>query len=509
MLVAEQDLRQLLRSTYGHRSAHLSDQIVHRKLQLSACRSRIATAQSIIGDRHATSMDELLKEEEMLSFIVEGLQSLQSPVRLLPPEILSRVFLLVNANSWGIEARSIRTIRIPVLPSSQVCSVWRNVALSTHGFWSKIRLWLDESEGFAFLVQKCLERSGGAGLDLQIMGYLTGTKVIKHLVEHSYHWRTVVFQMDLEVWKDPVLQDIRGNLPILEDVCLCTDQSRPDELAVWQDLFEDTPRLRTFMTTGMQPYLTLGTQSNFFSLVFEGPQIAEVIRDCLSRSPHIETLSLSSRNNDTFSAPSPITVRALQKLKVGRYENDHYIGKLAFRLLTLPHLTSLEIEGSTNIFYSAELLPSFLERSACTITSLTLKGLDIFAHPVIITLLEMVPSLQCLTIHATCTRYIDPKLETLFCRFHRRVDVDPGSVLSSSNSWSFLPKLTALKVTVEPNHVAMIIEELKELLNAGRRKGSLSAPEQRDPDFFGYLDLLEIYEWGDCRPRLVDTLVSP
>ncbi|KAL1657858.1 hypothetical protein GGF50DRAFT_38425, partial [Schizophyllum commune] len=66
---------------------------------------------------------------------VQEIKSLLSPIQCLPPELLSRIFLLAVPDIWYRAPSGGMT-----LPFASVCSRWRAVALSMPQLWSSITI---------------------------------------------------------------------------------------------------------------------------------------------------------------------------------------------------------------------------------------------------------------------------------------------------------------------------------------------------------------------------------
>ncbi|KAJ7276743.1 hypothetical protein C8J57DRAFT_1583987, partial [Mycena rebaudengoi] len=98
---------------------------------------------------------------------LERYQTILSPIRRLPPEILGEIFTFhfICGSSTSYPSSK----RAPWL-LAQVCSHWRSVALGTPRMWSMIFAHLDfVGEGSAVLLWKLwLERSGTVPLSVKL-----------------------------------------------------------------------------------------------------------------------------------------------------------------------------------------------------------------------------------------------------------------------------------------------------------------------------------------------------
>ncbi|THU81797.1 hypothetical protein K435DRAFT_692804, partial [Dendrothele bispora CBS 962.96] len=106
---------------------------------------------------------------------IANCRSLLSPIRRLPPEILTLVFLcLCRDQIIGYDTVDFDIV-LPAFELSRVCASWREVALNTPAIWSNVLFDLREefstqqkinlSESF---IRLCLERSAQVPLNLTL-----------------------------------------------------------------------------------------------------------------------------------------------------------------------------------------------------------------------------------------------------------------------------------------------------------------------------------------------------
>ena len=131
-------------------------------------------------------MDHLANVRQKLQRSLDEHRSIAAPIRRIPQEILSEIFLhclMDSSNSFNVT--------IAPLLLTFVCSRWRTVAIFTPRLWSSISL--DVVSGTTEMLQTWLSRSGMSPLklviDLESMDN-DGTTYprINTLVSHSHHW---------------------------------------------------------------------------------------------------------------------------------------------------------------------------------------------------------------------------------------------------------------------------------------------------------------------------------
>lgn len=168
-----------------------------------------------------------------------------APVRAVPTELLSEIFMLAKPHYRSDRINS----RLGLMPLrvGQVCTRWRNVALSTERLWSDISVGSirgdkDGRSPALVLVETYLTRSGSRPLSIRIAEMkhtLENDRVFIALARESSRWlRADVQWMDDKYWSSSLLAPSRGSLPLLEDLAI-----KPNSHAT--RFFSDSPRLHT------------------------------------------------------------------------------------------------------------------------------------------------------------------------------------------------------------------------------------------------------------------------
>ncbi|KAJ7309966.1 hypothetical protein DFH08DRAFT_974568 [Mycena albidolilacea] len=167
-----------------------------------------------------------------------------SPLRRMPIELLSLIFVFGSRFKY---------LEPPPWTASQVCHLWRTVALSQSSFWATINLdfertsEMDRKTSTPFRLKAQLKRSGTLPLCIDFAcRYKFGSAkpelvLLDILAQHSTRWETVRLFGPLYMFND--LACIRGNLPLLCKLqVLCHPPDPDDEHTV--DVFEFAPNLR-------------------------------------------------------------------------------------------------------------------------------------------------------------------------------------------------------------------------------------------------------------------------
>ncbi|KIM45627.1 hypothetical protein M413DRAFT_442284 [Hebeloma cylindrosporum] len=324
-------------------------------------------------------------------------QSVLSPLRRLPMEILQTIFMEVDP-TMRVHTRWRQTSDIP-WKLGQVCRIWRESALSLSLLWKYLPLvQLKKSTSHTRIQLACLSelirRSGAAPLDIYIIApnYDRSTHpVIDLLSKHSERWHTV----SIESTPTTILgfAAIKGRLPSLKVLTLHT---RHHTAMPAIEMFEVAPQLQAVYVSGSIPGdLKLPfSQLRHYKERFIWPQRIHAV----VASPMLRTLSILELTDDvTFPV---VTMPCLLKLHVKfqyRAETD------CFANLTIP-----AIEEIKAVSYRGNLIPSLtslLSRCEphCPLKHLSIRT-DVGERGVLTPLLELTPCLVSLDTSMPASR---------------------------------------------------------------------------------------------------------
>ncbi|THU96650.1 hypothetical protein K435DRAFT_664095, partial [Dendrothele bispora CBS 962.96] len=157
--------------------------------------------------RLETAISVLKHKRACLEGHIPKFRSLLSPIRRLPPELLSLIFLWrIRCNWRGSIFNFIeRGTELPPVVLSQVCSGWRQLAWSTPFLWSDLQIMLGYPkylyEEFVDLIQPLIhlyfERSSQVPLDLFLSFDIPFTEddnfepIFKAIASTSPRWRSL------------------------------------------------------------------------------------------------------------------------------------------------------------------------------------------------------------------------------------------------------------------------------------------------------------------------------
>ncbi|KAJ7461502.1 hypothetical protein FB451DRAFT_1497303 [Mycena latifolia] len=387
------------------------------------------------------------------SSIDSELQPLQSPIRVLPTELLGEIFWFYIAPVRKASAKP-RENAHAILLLSQVCRDWQQVAHGTPGFWTDLSVFVDHP-GEVAKVQTWLERSAhlplsltlidisdaldGEGPDFTVMNALLLEKSrlasLEILTPHRYSTLAPIFAERL---------DALHTLRFTESVQTGWGMEVLGISGEKVDLSAFAPNVRTLLFPpdfDWDRFFTNIPWTQLARLTFLKHHDAafDILRQCVSLEHlHVHTNHWDGDDEDDILAAAvihaPLVLPNLRHFGLTLESSAMDVGIIApfFRPLTFPALTSLRIEFEpTTTFWGAEECAAFQAR-APHITHIELHNVGMTSEEMI-ALLRASPALKSLRL-TTCTDYMEdaflraltyrdsdaeplaPQLEALLCR---------------------------------------------------------------------------------------------
>ncbi|KAL0564887.1 hypothetical protein V5O48_017151 [Marasmius crinis-equi] len=365
------------------------------------CRARI--------HKHKSAVLALEQQEKGVRKAMVKYQSLLSPIHKVPTEILARIFSMRTEGQWG---DGLEVHAAPVL--SSVSQRWRNVVLSTPQLWSSFsigpQLWT--CPALASKVEIFLERSNetplSIALSINVGTIAPNIPALRAIIRQSSRWsRLRIDNNPAILFASGVLESLRGKLPLLENLTI----KHPTHYALPDPQY--TVR-------------RLETEAEACVLLLGGTCTA------------VEELDISTADPKEYDGRNIVsnTVHTLTLRELLDTELTFLLDSFTF-----PNLTTLNLRSS----WSDDINPliSFLRRSACTLTSLLLRGAKLTDEQAV-ALFRSMPSLKSLTV------------EPEYVRFTRE-GITGGTILTPS----FFRLLSVQHDrTLNPNQILPNLEEL-------------------------------------------------
>jgi hypothetical protein len=302
--------------------------------QISMVRDTISTAQARISHvdseiaRLMDSVEDLQHRRSALLTYTQNHTVLIAPIRRLPPEILSYIFIQCRDIRWlDPEACFLppRLDKTPLLLGT-ICSRWRSISLSTPRLWASFSLNIRPKylKAHVELAKIWFARSGTCPLSIRLRSDLSFQNNMQRLIQvfllHCERWYDVHLSLPLPVMR--ALSPARHRLPKLQKLRI--DLSTPHVI----DIFEHAPQLRSF-------YVPLVFASPMIKVPWEQLQYCHMggfVGDCLELlrlTPNLEECSVVMSSFlpplDTYN---PVQVSRLRTITI-RGDPTHILDKLA------------------------------------------------------------------------------------------------------------------------------------------------------------------------------------
>ncbi|KAJ3715413.1 hypothetical protein C8R42DRAFT_220229 [Lentinula raphanica] len=367
--------------------------------------------------------------------------SLLSPIRRLPPEILSEVFAIAARGSiaFGIPGYSTK-LSGPVskLRLTWVCMWWRTQALSQPELWSSMHVWLiDTASGgrseVGRIMKECISRSGPiAPLDISITVINTptqartpinheGLNVLDMLLDHLRRWKDVSILVsryegmkyihDMMVEKQnslnpdaefpeepfketmihslqlrliPSVPDMMPARPLAHNLLCCPSLHTLHISHLW-----DTDP----MDLGNLTVLNISHSyfgSSFATLLQNFPSLQSFSVSKYAPNPNIDpTISSSYRDLPKVHHTS---LRVLEQEIIGQ---EDFAPTDIWESVWLPNLTTLRVKTfagfeTANSWKALRHLKNMIMRSDCALNTVTLKGLW-SSHSIVVSFFDGLP----------------------------------------------------------------------------------------------------------------------
>lgn len=195
---------------------------LHAEKQLVRISDQLSAAQTL------QTAVELTKEREEQHRIIERFTAMLHPVRRLPPEILSEIFLRCTEDSdeefqgSGSVSSSINPYELP-WRLTEVSSRWRHTALSFPRLWSSVRIPLqyEDPPCLAFHLKLQLRRSGAHPLSvlLHAPNHISAHhSLLQILLPTSPRWTHLYVHAHIRFYD--AISSVSGSLQSLEALTL-------------------------------------------------------------------------------------------------------------------------------------------------------------------------------------------------------------------------------------------------------------------------------------------------
>ncbi|THU95029.1 hypothetical protein K435DRAFT_859958 [Dendrothele bispora CBS 962.96] len=439
--------------TYTSDITHASQCLIDAERDAQRCDDEIQKLQAEIIS--------LRNRQQSIYRRIDRYRSLLAPIRKLPPEVLGRIFRLICTKNFA----SASEIDCPAVHLSHVCVGWRDLARTTPSLWSRISIDLFYPQQDLFRVKSMLITCLALSNPSPIFLHLTMSEVdvdakfvLQSIMHHCARWAEVCLNMTTSHFSQ--LSPIKGKLPLLQSLKIRTgnifDEVEVLDIPESLDCFSLAPRLRAVAigyiddTTDIST-LPWGQISDLKLHFFTSLNSAlDVLR--LATQARSVTLSLC-----TLLDPSNIAqnfTHSLNSLSIILDIDDVSDPFRCFQMWTMPqlnclHLSIRELHRVSRDTCNFDELHSFVQRSGCVITTLSLINLGLDG-------VEIIALLQCLTSLADLTLHEhrdDVRNLSLTSSFLQKMTVNHRA----SSSTHFLPHLKKIDFRIHfPSSILLV-----------------------------------------------------
>lgn len=377
-----------------HTVQEITQVISERLKELQLIQSRTLIELCTVGGKDETN-DSVMELESLLA----ALESLSSPWRKLPPELLVEVF------SWCIPFQDVLSTSSAPLLLTRICSRWYNLSVNSPSLWTSIILaenflvnqvhlrsainFEDKWRGInsfdfdikeADFISRILSRSRTLPLSLSthtiLFQYPQASNLLHELVSRSKHLALLFPEPKGPHWSSVPVTSIPLTAPFLESLDLYAPQVRGTSqdphwvlpfISLIQSSLQTLKRLTVITSAPMWPFTESGLSWYSITHITWMPVIlASDVIDLLRSAPNLVHACFPNTFDGSIRPPlpEPVSLRYLETL-VTRAEG-------MFDSITLPNLHHLVLLQSSD--WEKDALVAFFQRSACLLETLYMYG---------------------------------------------------------------------------------------------------------------------------------------
>ncbi|KAF9029760.1 hypothetical protein BDP27DRAFT_1436460 [Rhodocollybia butyracea] len=260
---------------------------------------------------------------------------------------------------------------------SSVCSRWRELALSSPSLWANIKvvISIDSYEtriGERSMVARYLEMSGDWPLSLAIIvqdrcSTVTPFLIPDLFIRHAVRWKTFVCVSSQSLMEYKKLS--RLHFPLLSRVDICNTATSSD-----LDCFEHSPRLCALASRTVPTSKILCSRLDHLKF-HVGPESMTELAETLHRCPSLKSLELTYITTQPDVDLEQGTLGTWRNITLLAFVDGSISLKWVFSSFNFPSLNKLVVHDVPHHTpWPADAFISFVSRSSCMITSLTLRG---------------------------------------------------------------------------------------------------------------------------------------
>ncbi|KAJ7131945.1 hypothetical protein C8R46DRAFT_1235722 [Mycena filopes] len=344
-------------------------------------------------------LSELRFQKQRRMDSLTALGRILSPIRRVPPEILSEIFQWCCHMNLYADDRRITNVRAPPLLLGQVSSLWREVSQNTPRLWDHLCFFDDAlaTEQMLPVLRLLFHWSGTLPVTMELI-VCPGDTGQPLAPMFEFHPR--LQKLHLYLLSSDSLSTQRMPFPILKSLWVQSVVGADETLLDVLSICQNAPNLRILRVHS--PHFS----SNMADSPFPWSQLTRLdltmpldtlaARDILLRCTQLATCHFHHIQPVDFEHPSPpCTLHNLHSLK---FYGTQCPWAPFISPFSMPKLQTLSI---SDVHCSADVLSQFISRSQFKLNSLTLSSVSPLDSDDIIRLLRQLPSLD--TLHLSRT----------------------------------------------------------------------------------------------------------
>jgi hypothetical protein len=329
-------------------------------------------------------LDGLTRKRDTLQTYTQLHTALVAPIRRLPPEVLSEIFLCCKDEN---NISHPRLNKVPLLLGG-VCGRWRTVALSTPRLWNSFALTIRPKylKSDAMLAKTWLARAATCPLTIRLgsRGYYQNPMrlLMKVFLLHCEQWYDIHISVPLPVLES--LTPAKNRLPRLQKLCLDIELYEP------LHIFECAPRLQWLKLASDPDPAMVKVPWNQIEYFDTGRREIDHCLELLRATPNLETCVIDLISFEPSQSHSSVELLCLHSMTISG-NPTHFFG-----ILLLPKLREISITQSSSGWTATSQLISLLSR--CSLAKLSLNLRDLSDNDMI-RVLQACPSLVQLDLY--------------------------------------------------------------------------------------------------------------
>ncbi|KIM84159.1 hypothetical protein PILCRDRAFT_818480 [Piloderma croceum F 1598] len=337
-------------------------------------------------------LDGLAHKRDALHKYTNLHMALVAPIRRLPPEVLSEIFMQC------MDEKNLSNLRLNTAPLlvGSVSSRWRTIALSTPRLWASFSLTIRPKylKTDVVLAKAWLARADTCPLTICLSSKDCYQNTMKPLMDvfllHCEQWYDIYLSVPLQVLHS--LAPAKDRLPRLQKLYLNFD------LEETISIFKFAPRLRWLrLTTSLAPGPSMAKVPwNQIEYLDMGNCQLDQCLDLLRVTPNLEKCAVWLSHSEPRRSHSPVQLLRLRSLAIIG-DPSNLIDKLL-----LPNLSEISITALGAPWTATHQLTSLL--SQCSLAKLSLCSDEPPSDDVMIQILQTCPSLVELNLRGNCSQ---------------------------------------------------------------------------------------------------------